>query len=166
MRKIASKICIFLLGVVLVSAFFPISSSFAEEELYTIQGKIVSSLSGKEITNIPIVLLRFDANIQDAPPVTPIQRSQSNEKGEYIFKGIKKEENIEYLIGALIQGQRVSSKRIQLKNNLQEILNIEYFGTPSLAKEIRYNLKKINYLGNLFVFNLLKNIPSYIILFH
>ena len=157
MRKIASKICIFLLGVVLVSAFFPISSSFAEEELYTIQGKIVSSLSGKEITNIPIVLLRFDANIQDAPPVTPIQRSQSNEKGEYIFKGIKKEENIEYLIGALIQGQRVSSKRIQLKNNLQEILNIEYFGTPSLAKEIRYNLKKINYLGNLFVFNLLKN---------
>ena len=57
----------------------------------------------------------------------------------------------------MIQGQRVSSKRIQLKNNLQEILNIEYFGTPSLAKEIRYNLKKINYLGNLFVFNLLKN---------
>ena len=36
-------------------------------------------------------------------------------------------------------------------------MNLEYFGIPSLEKEIRYNLKKINYLGNLFVFNLLKN---------
>ena len=157
MRKIVRKVCVFLFGLFLVSTLVPTSSSLAEEELYIIQGKIISNLSKKELTNIPVVLLKFDASIQDAPPIIPIQKSQTNEKGEYYFAGVKKEAEIEYLIGALIQGNRISSNRIQLKENQQEILNLEYFGIPSLEKEIRYNLKKINYLGNLFVFNLLKN---------
>ena len=155
MRKIAETFCVFLFTLLLFSVLS--FTALATEKLYRIQGKIISNLTEKEISNIPVVLLRFDTTITDGPPITPIQRSETNEKGEYIFQDIKKEENIEYLIGALIQGNRISSNRIQLKDNLKETLNLEYFGIPSLEKEIRYNLEKINYLGNLFVFNLLKN---------
>ena len=87
-------------------------------------------------------MLKFDASIQDAPPMIPIQKSQTNEKGEYYFAGVKKEAEIEYLIGALIQGNRISSNRIQLKENQQEILNLEYFGIPSLEKRSATTLKK------------------------
>ena len=117
-----SRICFFF-SLILVSALT--SNSFASEKFYTIQGKIISNLSEKELTNIPVVLLKFDASIQDAPPMIPIQKSQTNEKGEYYFAGVKKEAEIEYLIGALIQGNRISSNRIQLKENQQEILNLD-----------------------------------------
>ena len=155
MRKIAETFCIFLFAALLFSTLN--FTAFATEKLYRIQGKILSNLTAKEISDIPVVLLRFDPTITDGPPLIPIQRSETNERGEYSFKKIKKKEGVEYLIGALIQGNRISSNRIQLKDNLQETLNLEYFGIPSLEKNIRYNLEKINYLGNLFVFNLLKN---------
>ncbi len=155
MREIAKTVYIFLFTVVLFSALN--FSALATEKLYTIQGKIISNLTEKEISDIPIVLLRFDTTVTETSPITPIQRTQSNRKGEYSFKMIKKEKDVEYLIGALIQGNRIASNRIQLKKNLQEILNIEYFGVSNFKKETRYNLKDINYLGNLFVFNPIKN---------
>ena len=122
MRKIAETFCVFLFTLLLFSVLS--FTALATEKLYRIQGKIISNLTEKEISNIPVVLLRFDTTITDGPPITPIQRSETNEKGEYIFQDIKKEENIEYLIGALIQGNRISSNRIQLKE--QSTRNVKF----------------------------------------
>lgn len=146
---------------IIYNFFFILILAQGQGNNYTIKGKINSNLNEQELTNIPIVLLRFDPSITNSPPMSPIKRSQTNNKGEYIFDNIKAEDGIEYLIGALIQNNRISSKRIKLKNNLVEILNINFegkqnFDLNSSSQELKFDLTKITYTNNLLIFNLLE----------
>ena len=143
--------------ILAVAFLFSITLQANSEELYTIQGKIVSNLNKDKLAKIPVVLLRFDTSITQGIPMAPIQRSETNSNGEYIFKNITKEPSVEYLIGALINGQRIASARIKLKDNLTEILNIEFKNLSQQITNVSFDLNKITYQNTLLVFNLLKD---------
>ena len=88
---------------------------------YTIKGKIITT-DNVDVSSLPVVLLQF--NQEQQPPMFPIQRSQTNSRGEYSFFNIQPIKNSLYLIGTLINGQRLSSEMIQLKDKTIETLNI------------------------------------------
>ena len=130
---------------------------FAQGVPYTIKGKIISTLPIEQLQDIPVVLLRL--NKEASPPMLPIQRSKTNERGEYTFKNIIPEASTEYLIGALIGKERIASKPIKLGARAVQVLNIEFSGgqNDNFDGKVSLDLSAIIYTNRLLIFHLLEN---------
>ena len=140
-----------MLRLATITFFFLPFLLFAQKT-YIIQGKIISSLEKEKLNNIPIVLLKQNPNIN--PPLFPIARATTDEQGGYFFENIENEEGSKYLIGALIQGNRIASKAITLGKTPVQILNIEFLAEK---KKITLDTSLIEYTNRVLVFHLLKD---------
>ena len=142
-----------MLKVVSTVFFFCFAFVVFSQINYKIQGKIISSLEKERLSGIPVVLLKQNPNAN--PPLFPIARSITDAEGNYSFTGIEKEEGASYLIGALIEENRISSNAITLGKEPVQILNIEFF--PEVKRKISFDTSLIEYTNRLLLFNALKD---------
>ena len=104
-----------------IFCLFPLLS--IANEFYTIQGKIIAD-ENIDVSGAPVVLLKYQfSKVQDSIPMFPIQKSQTNYLGEYIFHNIIADSESLYLIGTRINGERLSSEMIPLKG--ERILQLD-----------------------------------------
>ena len=138
----------------IIFTYFILLYSLFAQNTYSIKGKILSDLPIKQLQAIPVVLLKFQP--ESTPPMFPVTRSKTNEKGEYLFENIKATQKEQYLIGALILGNRISSEVVTLNNQKIQTINMEFFN-PENNKNISFDLNAIEYTNRLLIFHLVKN---------
>lgn len=81
------------------------------QSIHRVEGQITPP---SKAASLPVILLRYDSNIKDAPPMSPLARTSTDSDGRFFFNDVQAEAGISYLIGYLFEGQRIASKPFSL----------------------------------------------------
>ena len=104
---------------------------FAQDE-FIITGQI-TKFDGQPAKNIPVVILRFNDALN--PPLFPLSRSTTNEKGEYRFV-IVPEDDWQYTIGMLLDEQRLNTEYFRYEGQKNKRVDFRFPPTADDKRQI------------------------------
>ena len=106
----SSKNLNFFKKLALLILLFTVPCALQAVDKGEVRGRLTDA-TGKALAEIPVALLRFDPSVTSGPPMSPIGRTSTDQEGNYSFKDIEPEEGISYIVGILVNGNRLSSER-------------------------------------------------------